>query len=96
MFVLFYTQFPPEDYHKLPQHRKEGNWQGVPLGKYTIKILPDIQAMAQGAHLYIAGEQLYGELIKTGYTLYDIDEIEDPSGRGVLLKILMTDGSKTP
>lgn len=89
IFVLFYTQFPPEDYHAQPQHRKEGNWQGVPLGKYTIKILPDKNTA--GPHLYLAGQNLYSELAKTKREIYDLHTIEDPSGRGILLKLLMTD-----
>ena len=96
IFVLFYTQFPPEEYHAQPQHRKEGNWQGVPLGKYTIKIIPDVETIKKGTQLYIAGEQMYGELIKTGYQMQDLHTIEDPGGRGILLKLIKTSEPTSP
>lgn len=96
MFVLFYSQFPPEDYHALPQSAKEGNWKGYPLGKYTIKIIPEANVLEKGPHLFIAGQQMYTALASSGYQLQDLHDIEDPGDRGILLKIVKSTGQKIP
>lgn len=94
MFVLFYTQFSPETYHTLPQQYKDYNWEGVPLGKYTIKTIPD--SNATGPQLYIAGAKLYALLVEQGHSIQDLHTLEDPGNRGVLLKLLQTNEPQTP
>jgi hypothetical protein len=95
IFILFYTRFPPDEYHGQRQYLKDGHWTGATLGKYTMATTPRENVLNQGTYLYIAGQGMNELLMQTGYNIQDLHEIEDPGGRGILLKILMTDGQKT-
>ncbi|MCZ6636397.1 MAG: glycosyltransferase family 39 protein [bacterium] len=68
IFILFYTQFPPERYHTLPVTMKEKNWEKTekPLGKYYIT--DDIDPiLAKGPCLLIVGPKMYKDFQKKGY-----------------------------
>ncbi len=85
IFVLFYTQYPPSDYQRLPLNARQNLWRYTeqPLDRYYTLNVPDF-VLGRGTCLLLIQPDEMPEIVKKGNDWREVHAIRDPLGKEVI------------
>ena len=94
IFVLFYTQYPPSDYQRLPLDARQILWRYTEqsLGRYYTLNVPDF-VLGWGTCLLLIQPDEMPEILKKGNDWCEVHTVRDPFGKEAI-KLVEIRGAK--